>query len=94
LAALDAAQAWTAGRVGEDVLLAGVVAVADASEDLQRSQREALTLLGGLVPHVWQIPWIPHLRVARPDTTTNLAAHPALTGLAHDLATIRPRINA
>lgn len=94
LAALDTAQAWTAGRVGEDVLLAGVVAIADAAEDLQRSQREALTLLGGLVPHLWRIPWIPHLRVARPNTGTELATHPAFTALAHDLSTIRPRINA
>jgi len=92
LAALDAAQSWTAGTVGGDVLLAGVVAVADASEDLQRSQREVLTLLGGLVPHIWRIPWIPHLRVVKSPGDGDLAIHPAVSGLAHALASIRPRV--
>lgn len=91
MAALDAAQAWTGYRVGEDVLLAGVVAIADAAEDLHRPQREALTLLGGLVPHIWRVPWIPHLRVARPGTDPGVATHPALVDLASDLSTIGAR---
>ncbi|GAB7192815.1 hypothetical protein NUM3379_35240 [Kineococcus sp. NUM-3379] len=79
---------WASGDVTPGLLLAGVVAVADAPGRLPRPLTEGLRMLSGITPQVWQVPWLDHLRLSVSPPTGPL--HPQVQNLASDLHRIRP----
>jgi acetyl-CoA acetyltransferase len=70
---LTAAQAaireWAAGDA--QVLLLGLVLVADAPGRLPHGLRRLAALIGGGVPAVWSVPWIEAWRVGEPPAPHN-----------------------
>lgn len=86
--ARDAARQWAAKRVPGGLQLGGVVAIADGAGRLPRPQAEALQLLSGVVPQVWQVPWIEELRAVSPPAV--LMRPPAVGRLATDLSVLLP----
>lgn len=87
--AREAVIQWQAGDVPEGLLLAGLVAVADAPGRLPRRQAEVLRLLAGAVPRTWTVPWLDELRVA--DVPAVLPLPPPLVRLSLDLEALRHR---
>lgn len=89
--ARDAARQFAAGDVPRSLRLMGVVAVADSPGRLSRPQRQALRLLSGVTPRVWQLPWVEILRaVPSPAGLVEPAAyahlHAQLAGLLRNPA--------
>jgi hypothetical protein len=68
-AAQRAIREWAAGEV--QVLLLGLVLMADAPGRLPRRLRELAGLVAGGVPAVWPVPWIEAWRVGEPPGPGN-----------------------
>jgi len=84
LSGLEAARAatreWAASSL-PGVDLVGLVIVADAPVRLPRPLASLAAVVAGGVPHCWQLPWLPQLRVgARPHPHD-----PAVRGLVRDV---------
>jgi hypothetical protein len=90
--ARDAAGQWAASDVPAGLLLAGAVAVADAPGKVSRAQAEALRMLDGVVPRLWQVPWLDDLRCL--PTGDSLPLPPALQPLRADLEALRTSVLA
>jgi len=84
--ARDAIQQWREAKVPDGVLLAGLVAVADAAEKLTNAQAEALRLVAGIAPRMWTVPWLTDLRSIAPAA---LPLAPALVKVSLDLEALR-----
>ena len=63
-AAQLAATEWASGDV--PVHLEGLVLVADAPGRLPKPLKQFARLVGGGVPHVWELPWVEDWRVGEP----------------------------
>lgn len=50
------------GGLAEHCQLLGVAIVADAPGKLPKKLRQKIDVMGSVVSHLWQIPWIPELR--------------------------------
>lgn len=87
--AREAVSQWQASDVPEGLLLAGLVAVADAPGKLPRRQSEVLRLLAGAVPRMWTVPWLDELRMVEDPQTLPLP--PSLVRLSLDLEALRHR---
>jgi len=68
-AAQSAIREWAAGDV--QVLLLGLVLIADAPGRLPHGLRQLAGLIAGGVPAVWSIPWIEAWRVGEPPAPHN-----------------------
>jgi hypothetical protein len=68
-AAQSAIREWAAGDI--DVLLLGLVLVADAPGRLPHGLRRLADLIAGGVPSVWSLPWIEAWRVGELPTAHN-----------------------
>jgi len=68
-AAQSAIREWAAGDA--QVLLLGLVLIADAPGRLPHGLRQLAGLIGGGVPAVWSIPWIEAWRVGEPPAPHN-----------------------
>ena len=68
-AAQSAIREWAAGDV--QVLLLGLVLIADAPGRLPHSLRQLADLIAGGVPAVWSLPWIEAWRVGEPPAPHN-----------------------
>jgi hypothetical protein len=90
--ARDAMSQWQVGDVPEGLLLAGLVAVADAPGKLPRRQAEVLRLLAGAVPRLWTVPWLDELRMA--EEPEELPLPPPLVRLSLDLEALRHRFGS
>jgi hypothetical protein len=86
--ARDAIQQWKAYDIPEGLLLAGLVAVADAPGRLPRPQSEALRLVAGITPRLWTVPWLEDLRSS--TDLRGLPLAPALARISMDLDALRP----
>lgn len=87
--ARDAIQQWQASEIPDGLLVAGLVAVADAPGKLPRPQAEMLRLIAGAVPRIWTIPWLEELRLT--DDPQRLGLPPPLARLSLDLEALRHR---
>jgi hypothetical protein len=81
MAAQHAIREWAAGDV--EVLLLGLVLIADAPGRLPSSLRQLAALVAGGVPAVWSLPWIEAWRVGEPPGPQN--APKAVRQLLEDL---------
>ena len=68
-AAQHAIREWAAGEV--EVLLLGLVLIADAPGRLPSALRRLAALVAGGVPAVWSLPWIEAWRVGEPPGPQN-----------------------
>jgi len=68
-AAQSAIREWAAGDA--QVLLLGLVLIADAPGRLPHSLRQLADLIAGGVPAVWSLPWIEAWRVGEPPAPHN-----------------------
>jgi hypothetical protein len=68
-AAQHAIREWAAG--GVEVLLLGLVLIADAPGRLPHGLRQLAALVAGGVPAVWSLPWIEAWRVGEPPGPQN-----------------------
>lgn len=68
-AAQHAIREWAAGDV--EVLLLGLVLIADAPGRLPSALRQLAALVAGGVPAVWSLPWIEAWRVGEPPGPQN-----------------------
>jgi hypothetical protein len=68
-AAQSAIREWAAGDV--EVLLLGLVLMADAPGRLPHGLRQLVDLVGGGVPAVWSLPWIEAWRIGEPPAPHN-----------------------
>lgn len=80
-AAQHAIREWAAGDV--EVLLLGLVLIADAPGRLPSALRQLAALVAGGVPAVWSLPWIEAWRVGDPPGPQN--APKAVRQLLEDL---------
>ncbi|MGH2886494.1 MAG: DUF6668 family protein [Solirubrobacteraceae bacterium] len=69
VAAQSAIREWAAGDA--EVLLLGLVLIADAPGRLPRGLRRLADLVAGGVPAVWSLPWIEAWRVGEPPALHN-----------------------
>ena len=69
MAAQSAIREWAAGDA--QVLLLGLVLIADAPGRLPRGLRQLADLVAGGVPAVWWLPWIEAWRVGEPPAPHN-----------------------
>ena len=68
-AAQSAIREWAAGDA--QVLLLGLVLIADAPGRLPHGLRQLADLIAGGVPAVWSLPWIEAWRVGEPPAPQN-----------------------
>jgi hypothetical protein len=92
--AQSAIREWAAGDV--EVLLLGLVLLADAPGRLPRALRQLADLIAGGVPAVWSLPWIEAWRVGELPAAHN--APKVVRGLLEDLramtdAPVTPNVN-
>ena len=80
-AAQSAVREWAAGDV--EVLLLGLVLIADAPGRLPHELRRLADLVAGGVPAVWWLPWIEAWRLGEPPAPHN--APKVASGLLEDL---------
>lgn len=85
--ARHAVQQWRESDVPDGLLLAGLIAVADAPGKLPRPQAEMLRLVEGSVPRMWSVPWVAELRAVQ--DLSSLPLPPSLVQLSIDLDAIR-----
>ena len=71
LAAQRAATEWASGTL-PGIRLAGLVVMADAPGRLPKEIRDFARVVGGGVPHLWTIPWIPEWRLGHELTLEQL----------------------
>ncbi|WP_436772181.1 DUF6668 family protein [Yinghuangia sp. YIM S09857] len=67
-AAQDAARQWASGAAGNVVLL-GLIAVADAPGRMPKALSDSLRFVAGGLPRLWRIPWVEDWRSAYPSHT-------------------------